>query len=100
MSTLRTVLHFMRADFLERTRSYRFMVTLLFIVFFTYFFVPSLDAPLYGSFSMSYRGVYSSALYSFHPWRWRWGAEAAQTNSSKLCTCSSGIWSLSRTSRI
>ena len=51
----------MRADFLERTRSYRFIVTLLFTVFFTYFFVPALDAPLYGTLYMKYRGVYSSA---------------------------------------
>ena len=61
MSTLRAVFHLMRADFLERTRSYRFMVTLLFTVFFTYFFVPALDAPLYGTLYMKYRGVYSSA---------------------------------------
>jgi hypothetical protein len=61
MSTLRTIFHLMRADFFERTRSYRFMVTLLFTVFFTYFFVPALDAPLYGTLYMKYRGVYSSA---------------------------------------
>jgi len=61
MSTLHAVFHLMRADFLERTRSYRFVVTLLVIVFFTYFFVPALDAPLYGTLYMKYRGVYSSA---------------------------------------
>jgi len=61
MPTLRTLYHLMRADFLERTRSYCFMVTLLFTVFFTYFFVPALDAPLYGTLYMKYRGVYSSA---------------------------------------
>ena len=61
MNMLRTIFHLMRADFLERTRSYRFIVTLLVIVFFTYFFVPALDAPLYGTLYMKYRGVYSSA---------------------------------------
>src|SRR5512137_2263298 len=61
MNTLRAVFHLMRADFLERTRSYRFIVTLLFTVFFTYFFVPALDAPLYGTLYMKYRGLYSSA---------------------------------------
>jgi len=61
MPALRTLYHLMRADFMERTRSYRFMVTLLFTVFFTYFFVPALDAPLYGTLYMKYRGVYSSA---------------------------------------
>jgi hypothetical protein len=61
MNTTRLLYHFMRADFLERTRSYRFVVTLLVIVFFTYFFVPALDAPLYGTLYMKYRGVYSSA---------------------------------------
>jgi hypothetical protein len=61
MNALRAVFHLMRADFLERTRSYRFVVTLLVIVCFTYFFVPALDAPLYGTLYMKYRGVYSSA---------------------------------------
>jgi hypothetical protein len=61
MSTSRAVFHLMRADFFERTRSYRFMATLLFTVFFTYFFVPALDAPFYGTLYMKYRGVFSSA---------------------------------------
>lgn len=61
MNALRSIFHLVRADFLERTRSYRFMVTLLFIVFVTYFFVPALDAPLYGTLSMKYRGEYNSA---------------------------------------
>jgi hypothetical protein len=60
MPSLRTLYHLMRADFLERIRSYRFMVTLLFTVFFTYFFIPALDAPLYGTLYMKYRGSYSS----------------------------------------
>jgi len=61
MNALRAVFHLVRADFLERTRSYRFMVTLLVIVCFTYFFVPALDAPIYGTLYMKYRGVYGSA---------------------------------------
>jgi len=44
MKSLRVVYQLMRADFLERIRSYRFLAMLLFTVFLTYLFIPNLDS--------------------------------------------------------
>jgi len=52
----------MRADFLERIRSYRFLAMLLFTIFLTYLFIPALDSiQIVGLNLGGYRGVYNSA---------------------------------------
>ncbi|UCC62349.1 MAG: ABC-2 transporter permease [Anaerolineae bacterium] len=59
--TLRTIYHTTRADFLERVRSYRTLVTLTLAVFFTYVILPPAEAS-YLSFNIGHlRGVYNSA---------------------------------------
>ncbi|WP_242220474.1 ABC transporter permease [Bacillus cereus group sp. BfR-BA-01380] len=59
---IRTVYHIARADFLERTRGYGFLVTIALSVMAAYFFVPPADS----SYALlvidgQYRGVYNSA---------------------------------------
>lgn len=62
MSVLRTLYHMMRADFLERVRSYRFLAMLLFTIFLTYLFIPALNSyQIFGLELGGYRGVYNSA---------------------------------------
>lgn len=61
MKTLRSIYHLMRADYLERTRRYSFLVTLATVVFMAYAYVPSRDA---GYITLSVdgaRGLYNSA---------------------------------------
>jgi hypothetical protein len=59
--TLRTIYHTTRADFLERVRSYRTLVTLALSVFFAYMILPPAEAS-YLSFNIGHlRGVYNSA---------------------------------------
>jgi hypothetical protein len=59
--TLRTIYHTTRADFLERVRSYRTLVTLALALFFTYVMLPPAEAS-YLSFNIGHlRGVYNSA---------------------------------------
>jgi ABC-type transport system involved in multi-copper enzyme maturation permease subunit len=62
MRQLRMILPMMRADFLERVRSYSFLAMLLFSVFLTYFFLPSPDAYFYANLAMgAARPAYTSA---------------------------------------
>ena len=61
MNSLHTIFHLMRADYLERTRRYGFLVTLVLIVFMAYTYVPSRNA---GYITLSVdgaRGLYNSA---------------------------------------
>lgn len=61
MKTLRSIYHLMRADYLERTRRYAFLVTLISVVFMAYAYVPARNA---GYITLSVdgaRGVYNSA---------------------------------------
>lgn len=61
MNNLNAIFHLARADFLERTRRYSFLVTLVLIVFMAYAYVPSSHA---GYITLSVdgaRGVYNSA---------------------------------------
>jgi len=62
MPNLRTLFHLMRADFLERVRSYGFLVLLLFTVFLTYLFIPEInDIQIAGLNLGGYRAIYNSA---------------------------------------
>lgn len=59
---LRMIMALIRADFLERVRSYRFLAMLLFSVFLTYFFLPAPGAILYVNLAMGpARPAYTSA---------------------------------------
>ncbi len=61
MTTLHSIYHLMRADYLERTRRYSFLVTLAAVVFMAYAYVPSRTA---GYITLSVdgaRGLYNSA---------------------------------------
>jgi len=61
MSSLNVIYHLARADFLERTRRYSFLVTLVVMVLLAYSYVPSSDA---GYITLSVdgaRGLYNSA---------------------------------------
>ena len=59
--TLSSILHIARADFLQRVRSYYFLITIGVCVFIIYSFVPALDAG-YKMVSLgNYRGFYNSA---------------------------------------
>ncbi len=61
MSTARGLYQLMRADFLERTRRYSFLLTLGFVIYFAYLFVPPNHAR-YATLQMAgHRGVYNSA---------------------------------------
>src|SRR5512143_975099 len=62
MRSLQTLFHMMRADFLQRVRSYRFLAMLLFTIFLTYLFVPALNSIQIAGLQLGgYRGVYNSA---------------------------------------
>lgn len=62
MNTLRVLYQLMRADFLERVRSYRFLAMLLFTIFLTYLFIPTLNSIQIAGLNLGgYRGVYNSA---------------------------------------
>lgn len=61
MSRLNVIYHLARADFLERTRRYSFLILLVLTVFLAYSYVPSRDA---GYITLSVdgaRGLYNSA---------------------------------------
>lgn len=62
MNTLRILYHLLRADFLERVRSYGFLALLLFSIFLTYLFIPEInDIQIAGLQLGGYRAVYNSA---------------------------------------
>jgi hypothetical protein len=62
MNTSRAIFHLMRADFLERIRSYGFLALLLFTVFLTYLFIPDINAiQIVGLYLGGYRATYNSA---------------------------------------
>ena len=56
-----SIFHIAKADFLQRVRSYYFLITLGICIFIIYSFVPALDAG-YTMVSLgNYRGFYNSA---------------------------------------
>jgi len=62
MPNFRTLFHLLRADFLERVRSYGFLALLLITVFLTYIFIPEInDAQIAGLNLGGYRAIYNSA---------------------------------------
>jgi hypothetical protein len=61
MKTLRSIYHLIRADYLERTRRYSFLVTLAAVVFMAYAYVPSRDASYITLSVDGARGIYNSA---------------------------------------
>jgi len=62
MNTLRVLYHMARADFLERVRSYRFLVMLLFTIFATYIFIPAPKSVQIAGLQLGgYRSIYNSA---------------------------------------
>lgn len=61
MSTLPLLYHLMRADFLERTRRYSFLVTLGAAIYVAYIYLPSSDANYLGFSLGNLRGIYNSA---------------------------------------
>jgi len=61
MSQLRTLYHLMRADLFERARRYSFLITLGFVVFAAYLYVPPKEADYLTLGLSNYRGVYNSA---------------------------------------
>jgi hypothetical protein len=61
MSTLCTLYHVTRADFLERARRYSFLITLGLTIFATYAYVPPASANYLTLGLGNYRGAYNSA---------------------------------------
>lgn len=62
MGKFRVIYHLMRADFLERVRSYGFLILLLFTVFITYLFIPDIHAIQIAGLNLGgYRAIYNSA---------------------------------------
>lgn len=61
MITLRSIYHLLRADFLERTRRYSFLVSLGLILFLAYGYIPSRDAGYITLAVDGARGLYNSA---------------------------------------
>ena len=62
MNTSRALYHLMRADFLERVRSYGFLALLLFTIFLTYLFIPEINAVQIAGLNLGgYRATYNSA---------------------------------------
>ncbi|MFB9331124.1 ABC transporter permease [Paenibacillus aurantiacus] len=61
MTSLRRVSHMMKADFLERTRRYSFLITVVLSIFIAYKFIPA-NGDGYATLSLNgVRGVYNSA---------------------------------------
>lgn len=61
MKTWRTLYHITRADFLERTRRYSFLITVGVTIYLAYLYLPPSNAS-YVTFGLgNYRGVYNSA---------------------------------------
>jgi hypothetical protein len=61
MNTLRVLYHLMRADFFERARRYSFLITLGFVTFAAYLYMPPSTANYLTLGLDNYRGVYNSA---------------------------------------
>jgi hypothetical protein len=61
MKLARTLYHLARADFLERVRRYNFLITLGFIIYLGYVFVPSAHSRYVTMEISGHRGVYNSA---------------------------------------
>jgi hypothetical protein len=61
MNKLRTLYHITRADFLERSRRYSFLVTLGLTIFAAYLYLPPSSANYLTLGLGSYRGIYNSA---------------------------------------
>ncbi|MGH9580613.1 MAG: hypothetical protein ACRD2R_06445, partial [Terriglobales bacterium] len=61
MNIARVLFHMMRADFLERTRRYSFLVTLGFAVYAAWMFLPPNPSPYATLQFAGHRGVYNSA---------------------------------------
>jgi hypothetical protein len=61
MTTWRLLYHLARADFLQRVRSYGFLVTLGFTVYFCYICLPPHDASYVTLQMGGHRGIYNSA---------------------------------------
>lgn len=61
MTSFRSIYHLARADFLERTRRYSFLITLGLILFLAYSYVPSRDAGYITLAVDGARGIYNSA---------------------------------------
>jgi hypothetical protein len=59
--TIHSVYHIARADFLQRIRSYNFLIALGACIFLIYSFVPALDAGYVMVSLGNYRGLYNSA---------------------------------------
>jgi hypothetical protein len=61
MRLARTLYHLARADFLERVRRYNFLITLGFIIYMGYIFVPPAHSRYVTMEISGHRGVYNSA---------------------------------------
>ncbi|WP_019636821.1 hypothetical protein [Paenibacillus fonticola] len=61
MNKAYTIYHIARADFLERTRRYSFLITIALTMFAAYLFVPPVDANYVTFYLGDYRGIYNSA---------------------------------------
>ena len=61
MNTLHTLYHIMRADFLERSRRYSFLVTLGLTILAAYLYIPPSSANYLTLGLGNYRGIYNSA---------------------------------------
>jgi hypothetical protein len=60
-TTWRTLYHLARADFLERTRRYSFLITIGLTIYLVYLYLPPIDASYLTLGLGHYRGVYNSA---------------------------------------
>jgi len=81
-SHARILYHLMRADFLERTRRYSFLITLELTVFTAYLYIPPSSANYLTLGLGNYRGVYNSA------WKGRFGHPVLEDNKIR-CSLSS-----------
>lgn len=61
MYTANIIYHIARADFLERTRRYSFLITIALTMLAAYMFVPPMDANYATFYLGDYRGIYNSA---------------------------------------
>lgn len=61
MTTFRTLFHLMRADFIERSRRYSFLITLGLTIFAAYLYLPPPTANYLTLGLGNYRGIYNSA---------------------------------------
>ena len=61
MNTIRMYLHLLQGDFLERTRRYSFLITLVFALYAGYSFIPPIHANYVTLELGGHRGIYNSA---------------------------------------